>query len=508
MKAYLNKRTLILTVLFFFAFFIRFIFISKGPFHYDTLDLALTAQKTLKTFTLHYEHGAGYPLTVILGAFSIFIFKFFGVTDPVFCVNFMSVLAGAVGVLLLFFLVEKLFDDSTELTTNPELSRGVGFHKAVISAILLACFAPHVVISTFGKSLTLSICFSLSSAYYMCCYVQENKKVYLLLSALFLGFCAASRLSDVLVFLPISYLYFSTGKFHYERVRSFVAFCFIVSVTTAIYYLPMLFETGFFPFADVLTSSQQAEFLGVFSYVSKAALHWLRKTFLFNGILLIAFGFVFMVIKRQIRQFLFLVIWFLVLQLFYGNVSSSGPRYLVIAWIPLVIAQGSFLGSFKGKGFYLALFVVLAIALFAFLRFEPVLEFRHRRALQVEFAEWVSHKTSADSVIIGLDESIFLEYYAKRQVLHRPITCDRNTVEEFFDEVLDKLLEKGRKVYIVSSAMIAYDSCGVFRKRLFERYDKVFIGQKRNEDWHHALLNQVLFTEQLYQIKKKGLLGG
>ena len=55
--------------------------------------------------------------------------------------NFMSIVMGACGVLALFLLVEQFFD----------------FNKAVSPALLLACFIPHIAISSFGKSLTLSI---------------------------------------------------------------------------------------------------------------------------------------------------------------------------------------------------------------------------------------------------------------------------------------------------------------------------------------------------------------
>ena len=487
-KIQLDKRTLVLIVLFFFAFFVRFIFINKGPFHYDTLDLALSAQRTLDSLRLHYEHGTGYPLTVILGAFSIWTFRLFGITDPVFCVNFMSVLAGAVGVLLLFFLVEKLFD----------------FHKAMFSAILLAVFPPHVAISTFGKSLTLGICFALASAYYMYRYTEEDQRNHLILSAVFLGFTAATRLSDCLVALPVVYLFLSSGRIDHARMRSFVVFGFIALVTAGLYYLPLLFEKGFAPWAMVLTQRQQAAFLGPFSDVSRAAFRWLLDQFWFNGSILILVGFGFMFLKKQIRPFLFLLIWFLVFQLFYGSISSSGPRYLVIAWLPLVVAQGYFLGFLKKRIFYLATAVVILMAMSDFLRYAPVLEFRHQRSLQAEYARWISNRTSPDAVIMAIDEGIFIEHYAKRKVLYRPVTCDKVLLERFLDEKLDKLLEEGKKVYIIGTALSAYDPCHLFAKKLRERYELITIGKKANEDWHHALLNREIITEWFFQIKKKG----
>jgi len=503
MKALLTKRTFVLIILFLFSFLVRFAFISKGPFHYDALDLALSAQKTLATGVLHYEHGTGFPLTVICGAFFIFVLNFFGVTDPVFCVNLMSVVAGALGVLSLFFLVEKLFDDGASVLPGGGSGRNAGFHTAMFAAILLSCFGPHVLISTFGKSLTLSIALSLTSAYYMLRFTREDKNKYLVFSAVFLGFCAAARLSDALMALPISFLYFSAGRRNFRRVRSFLAFGIIAASTAALYYVPMLLEKGIGPLLNVLTSHSQSQFLGPFSFILRFSLGWLLDLFMMPGVLLIVAGFLFMIFKRLRRQRHFLYVWFLALQFFYGNISSSGPRYLVIAWIPLLIAQASFLGSFKGRRFYLASALVLLIALGDFARFAPSLEFRHLRALQIEFNEWLASKTSADAVIIAVDEGIFIEYYAKRRTLTKPITCKKDEINRFFDEEIDGLLGEGKEVYVVSSALLTYDPCFLFKRMLPERYKVVFIGKKLNEDWHHAFFNRYFFREELYQIKKK-----
>jgi MFS family permease len=484
----INKRAIILIELFFLAFFLRFIFINKGPFHYDTLDLAIASQKTLDSLSLHYEsHGTGFPLTVIVGAFTIFVLKFFGVSDPVTCVNFMSVVTGALGVLLLFFVADKLFD----------------FPKAMFSAFLLACFAPHVAISTFGKSLTLSICLALASVYFMLLYKEKSGPRDLFLSAVFLGFCAAVRLSDALVALPISYLYFSGSRINRGQLRSFVAFAAIAGFVAFIYYFPLVLERGLDPFFQTLMRSDQSRFLGIFSFVSEKALRWEWTYFTPLGVLCIAFGFLLMLAKKKIKEFNFLAIWFIVLHSFYGNVSSSGPRYLVIAWVAPILALGYFLGSFKGRLFYWTSIIFLILAFFGFERYIPVLSFRHERALQVEFAQWVAKKTPVDSTIIAMDESIFLKYYGKRRTLGQPNSCDEDFLDKYFDEEIGALLKEGKKVYAISTGFRSYDPCGKFETALFNRYNVRLIGKRLNEDWHHVLLDQAIFKEGLCQITLK-----
>jgi predicted membrane-bound mannosyltransferase len=488
MKSLLTKRTLALGLLFFFAFSLRFSFISKGPFHYDALDLALASQKTLETGRLVYEsHGTGFPLTVLAGAFTLKFLKFFGSTDPVFSVNFMSVVTGALGVIILFFLVERLF----------------GFRRAIFSAALFSCFGPYVAISTFGKSLTLSICFALASIYYMLRFLEENKHHHFLYSAVFLGFCMAARLSDVLIALPILYIYFSFKPLTYIRIKFFVVYAIIVLFVGGFWYVPLLLDRGLNPFITILSTGSQAQYLGVFSELLGLASYWLTIIFQPSGLILIVAGFLSLIVKAKRKEFFFLLIWFLSLHLFYGNVSSMGLRYLVIAWIPLIIAQGVFLGSLKGKRVVAAGIVVFLIIAVQFIEFAPALEFRHRHALQKSFAEWVAKKTPPDAVIIAMDESLFLRYYGKRNTLAHPITTSRNFMDNYFDNNVDRLLQEGRDVYVISTAFLTYDPKELFREELFNRYDVILVGEHRNEDWHHALLHLEIFNEQLYQLKWK-----
>ena len=374
----------------------------------------------------------------------------------------MSVVMGACGVLALFLLVERLFD----------------FNKAVFSSLLLACFMPHVAISSFGKSFTLGIFLSLLSATFMLRYTQEKRNLHLISSAIFLGFCVAARLSDVLCIVPIAWLLFSAEKLPHGKVKSFVAFIFMTGLIAFIFYLPMLFENGFFNGARALVQQGRWEFLGFFSSFLKGTLRWIPRVMLPVGMVLLLVGSGLMIFKKQGRPFIFLSLWFLVLQEFNGNLISFNVRYLVIAWIPLVIAQGYLLGSLKGKGFYISLFIFLVVAAAGFVKFAPALAFRHNHALQVDFSRWVADQTEPDAIIIALDESIMIEFYGKRTTLGRPLICDKNIINDFFDNKIDPMLHRGQDIYIISTAILDYDHCGMFRKELLRHYDLILIGER------------------------------
>lgn len=480
------RRGIFLVLIFAFAFSIRFLLISQGPFHLDALDLALQAQKTLQDFSLHYEHGSGYPLTVLVGAVFMAVFRIFGVTDPVFTVNVMSVFFGAAGVLAFFFLCEKLFDT----------------RRAVFAALLLSCFGPHVAISTFGKSLTLSIFLSLTSAFFLLSYLKGEGRSRLFFSAFALGFCGAARLSDLLAALPLLILFFSFGGLRFVRIREAVAWGLIALLTTSVYYVPMFLDKGAEQFMMVLSSEQQARFLGPFSFIFSRSLGWLLSSLRPEGMLLALAGFGIMGIQGRRKEFRFLFFWALIFQLFYGNVSSSGVRYLVIGWVAFLAAQAYFLGNFKNRGAYVSIALLVWITTASLYQDLPTLVFRHRHNLQKDFARWVETKTPPDALVLAVDEALFLKFYGSREITERVVTCDPAEMEKFLQLSVCPALKSGRKVFVVSSAF-TYDACRVFRKTLEKKYDVKNVGSRQNEDWHHALLNQTLFQESLYELKIK-----
>jgi hypothetical protein len=247
----------------------------------------------------------------------------------------------------------------------------------------------------------------------------------------------------------------------------------------------------------------QAKFLGLCSYVSRYSWGWTLEIFNLGGVLLSCAGFVWLFIKGKRNEFLFLLAWFLSFQLFNGNITCSNPRYLVIGWIPLVISEGFFLGNFrKSTGFYVALVVIFYFAIISFIQYAPVLEFRHRRALQVEFAQWVSVKTPKNSLILVRDEGAFIKYFGHRDTSVISVDISSKDMSEYLAQKIDVILREDKPVYIISS-VFDYDRFKDLKRELSDHYEVVCVGLKKNEDWHHELLDQYIFKEWLLQIKRK-----
>ena len=156
--------------------------------------------------------------------------------------------------------------------------------------------------------------------------------------------------------VPIAWLLFSGEKLPHGKLESFVVFISAAGLIAFIFYLPMFFENGFFNGCRALIQEGRWEFLGFFSSFLRGTLRWIPQVMLPGGMILLLIGSGLMIFKKQGRPFIFLSLWFFVLQEFNGNLISFSARYLVIAWIPLLVAQGYLLGSLKGKGFYLFLF--------------------------------------------------------------------------------------------------------------------------------------------------------
>ncbi len=372
MKSYLalklfNKRGLTLLMVFVIAFAVRFMYISRGTFQQGTLELVTCAHKTLATSILHYSNGAGSPLTILIASLFVFLFKLFGAPDPVMGVNFMSVFFGSLNVILLFLLAEKLF----------------GIRAAVISATFFSFFGPLVAFSTFGNSFILSMCFYLASLLCMVKYVSGSASSYFVFSSLFFGFSVAAQLSSCLVIFPLSFLFFYSFKLNSKSFRMFSFYFGLAFISGGIFYHSLFFEKGVRAIRELF---QDAGFIN--SLIPLKSSGWMQLVDIFTpeGLILACVGLCYLILGNRIKDFIFLILWFLSLQIF-CSMSTRAARFVAIAWLPLILAQGSFLGKIKGKMFILSCMIAIVLTVNGYLRFSDSLELGHKYALESDFVK-------------------------------------------------------------------------------------------------------------------------
>lgn len=483
------KSYLIPFILFILSLALRASLISKGPYHVDCLDLAIQSEATLKTFRLHYLFGSGYPMTVILGAFFVSLFKFLGIHDPVIAVNAMSVVFGALCILALYLVSQKLLNERV----------------AFFSAIMFSVMPSFLGVSVYGKNHAPGLFFLLMGIYLLLCY-HENKKIFFLfLSSLSIGLLGAIRLQDMLLMIPaLSFLHFQDpsakttspsidqNKQPWKNIFIFWFMAFIIVVGLHLpfllkkgesYYQTQLFQFGYIGLIK--------NYLGINWKMLLWSLYLTETNFTFAGLLLAIFA-LWLLLSRFPKIFFFLLLWFIIPFFFYANLRTTVERFLIITYLPLVISQGYLfeqLLSLSKRIKYLTLVLFIAITLLLLRDIYPILHFRHRHDLITAYAKWVQTKTEPNAVIVTGEEGVLIQHYARRKTIpHLFSIYDPITKVQLiqYKKQLDDYLHQGVPLYITATGLYADNPDRVFPRFLIKHYQIIFVGSQPFQYWHRG----------------------
>jgi hypothetical protein len=386
---------------------------------------------------------------------------------------------------------------------------------SVFASLFLLVFPPFLSVSVYGKDTAPALFFALLSIYFMLQYPKNKKTIFVVASGLSLGLCGSMRLADTLMTIPV-FILLSMQAFPNKSsllnlkrndIKPFALFIFWVFLPLLIFYIPFIAKTGIGQILTRLNSPECAKFRGVFSPYLLTAINYAFMSLSAWGAIFSLLG-LYVLFLRNRKMFYFFLAWFVVLFFYYGNVSDLAPRYLVIGLVPLVITSSYFfseLAQLSNLVKIMTIILFFVTLLWLFNNILPVVEFRHQNNLQADFAHWIADQTEKNSVIMAMDENIFIDYYAKRKTLwppEVPITCDEQRINNFFHNYLDNYLKDDTPIYITSSGL-AYDPCQRFKYLLAEYYRIEPIGCRVNEDWHHSCLRLLLFKDCLFRIMKK-----
>ncbi len=496
--------------LFILSLILRLALISKGPYHVDCLDTTVSALKTLSTGQLHFVFGPGYPLSILLAAAFIYVAKLFSFSDPVVAVNLMSVVFSSLCIFVNYLLVRKLFDESS----------------AFFSSIMFSLFPIFLGISVYGKNHTPSLFFLLLGLLLFLHFQTTQKKWHLILSALSWGFMGACRLQDlILMIIPIIFFfYFPTGPWTSEntslkslrsKTASLLLFIFIIAIVVLIFHVPFFLQSDSTVYLNQLFNfwnlGLTSNFRGLFSISFGLSLTMIIFALTPVGAFVSLLGFL-KLFKFNKRLFLFLLLWFFIPLLFYGNLNTTTSRFLVISVIPIFMVQGyffSYLLSFQNRFFERAvLFSFCWMTLLLFSQIFPILHFRHQHALLPDWARWISKTTEPNAIIITSDEGPFIEYYGERKILYRPTALfiyDEEHMQSF-KKTVDQFLKENIPVYITSSGLHSYDFQKIFINWMIQNYELIYRTEHFSEDWHAGETVLRVGIEKLYQIHKKSRL--
>lgn len=473
-----------------FSFTLRIFLISKGPYHVDCLALAINAQKTYTDHTLHYQFGTGYPLTVLAGTLFIGLTNFFSINDPVFAVNLMSVWLSSLTVLIFFLLLKNTFNKLT----------------AFLGATALSLHPIFLTLSVYGNSHVVSLFFFLLSLYFL---THSQIKYKNILFPLSLGLMGAARLQDMaLILIPTGILWFKTQKNF--QLKTFLN-CFVAAIVIAIsFHLPYLSGDGQSSYTSQLKNfialGLTSNFLGLFSSYLPKSIHVIFFTTTYVSTVIAGFG-LYKIYQVTPRIGVFLTAWFLCPLLFYGNVMTLVPRFLLIATVPVIIAAA--------YGFHLLLInksslqkivvgaaFILMLALPLVTNILPILQFRHTHALLPDWAAFIGKNTEHNAEIIVGDEQLFVIYYGKRRTFWRDINSFEGQPEEFakFKDSLSANLNNNIPLYITESALCTSDPAQGLLNYMRNNYRLEPRGKQKIENWHSGEMQLEIVPDSLYRI--------
>jgi len=467
------------------------LFINEGLFHVDSVSFAQAVEKTYATGQLQPAVMTRYGSVIIN---SIVYLPFFLLGQPAdFSVRFTSVLFGALSVAMLFVFVKELFDD---------------YFQAFLCALLFSFTPFYLSPNTYGKEHSMAVFFLILSFYLLTRGLRKGSLVLISTSSFILAFSLTIR-ESLLATTPLFFLLYAhpTISIHPPKITIprerldfrwmlavFVPFLMTFSLIFFLYLKHEIYRTLFA--RDYTARYFVAYFAGLFSPAFSIA--WRDLTVSISPLLFVfsALGAVRMFFKRDMFNALFFLAWFMLL-FYFGNMSSYVARYLdVVVIAEYVFASYALSGLYakdKPIAFALAAYFIMSMLFFI----GPPLAFRHRYNGEKQFALYVKQKTEHNAFIIAMDDSAFIDYYAKRKVLNHPIEDTQKTDD--LVKTISGYLKNGIPVYALESSF-THDPGRIYKNALFNNFNILVIGQKLCEDYHKADSQWRTFDQKLFKI--------
>ncbi len=232
-------------------------------------------------------------------------------------------------------------------------------------------------------------------------------------------------------------------------------------------------------------SPHMTGFLGLASPMLPRTLHDLVHFLGWPLLTASGFGLVLALARRRYRSLLPLATLMIATVAFYGNLSTYGPRYLVLVAFGVCILAGVAFHVLLGGGPVARVAAAVAFACVVGSQVAlslPLLAPRHAYNGAKQCALMIAAVTEPGSVIITMDDRRFVEYYARRATLQHPIG-DRAATDAWID-VVRQALNRG-PVYLTESGL-SYDPRRLVRRALRANFAFTLAGKRVCEDYHHA----------------------
>jgi hypothetical protein len=477
--------------------------VSKGAYNVDCLGITIQAEKFLATGRLEYFFGFGFPLTILIASFFVWLANLLAVPDAVAVVNYMGVVFGSLCIPVFYSLTEKLTDKTT------------AFLGGVLLSICPVVLGYSLLGMTHAPALFLQLLAMLNALNYL----REGKRNRLVLSAVCFGLLGAARFQDMVMIAPVlAYMFLFWKKADGQnapiklRLKELTAFAAIALATTATFYLPYVVgrsrslyitQLGFYQHVSLV-------YFDVVFFIS-ALIHNIKllvMTLSLPGFLISLTGL--SLVHRDSRRLYWLfVIWIGVPFLLFSNLFTIAPRHQILILPAFILLECYTLRKLLLFNIWFrlcSLMILTMIVLFTFVYYLPVFVYRHHHSVITDYSRWLGQVTEENAHIIATDMTHFIHRYAKRVSGDR-ILQSRHLYSEAelknYKKDLEALLDQGIPVYITESGLYTYDIKRRFSNFMVTNFEITYFDRYPYEDWHRGFLYVDIANNRLFKIGKK-----
>lgn len=477
-----------------FLFAVNFItglsLLNEGLFHCDSVFLAEAVEKTYATGVLQPAYRGRFG-SVIVNLALYYPFFLLG-QNADFALRVSSILFYSLSIIVLFLLISELLDN-----------RLTAFFTACLFSFTPFCFIPN----TYGKEHGLSNFVFLLSLYLLSRAFTRRSLLICGISSFLLA-CSVTIRESMLAVIPLYFFLYAKPAISFHPLKviipqerrnlKWLSAAFVPFLLTLIFSLRAYLGSVIYD-SVMIENFASSNFMGFFSPVLPYAL---RDFYLAIPLPLLVFsvtGVVMMLKNRHIFMAVFFIFWFALL-FYFGNVSCYAPRYLDIPSIPIYVFAAYALSLLYRKYKLGAWFILVCSIIYMLILSLPLLVFRHSYNGEKQFAFYVARNTEPNAVVIAMDDSPFIEYYAKRKTLLHPIGNQKEIGA--FIAMVKQQLENHLPIYLIGSGL-SYDPGDNFRESLFNFFNLELVGRKLAEDYHRPELQFQTYLEELFRITLK-----
>ncbi len=465
------------------SFLLRLRFLNEGLFHPDEVALARAVEGSWDSGTLVSAFNGRYGSVVLNLLFYVPWHLATGLGAERI-VPFTAALTGSLLAAAVYLLSRELFGSRT---------------AAALSAFFLGFNFLCLTTSTTGKENTHGILFVTAGMYLLALGWRKGSRA-IRYAGFALGALAATMHEATVPLLAVVLVLAACLAFRDRRPdRNAALELFAGFLILALPCIAVL-RSVIVDAATSRGSSTIPAFRGIFSGILPHALGDLAAAAGWPLLLLAAAGA--WAAKRYAWISLFLPAWLLLI-LYFGNVSTYTPRYLVHLMVPLSLLAGLAGGRLSDRipsraaSLLAAAGLAAAVCGYGLWNAYPLVSQRSAYSGPKRMALFARERTEPGAVIITMDASVFYDYYGKRAVESHPVSDE--DANRRFVERLRGMAEAGKSLYVDTSAF-SYDKEGGFYAHLSETFRLEPVGTVVGEGWNDSELAQDYFADTLYRL--------